>query len=242
MAIINTCFRRIEKKKNLKFSSKKLASASQWAATENQRGQFSGMATASRFCGSNGSMALSNVRSIPSLQRLRLSLIALSGDWTEVLGQIRFAIRRIEEHFGSHWPAYWNRQVAKAEVSLSEALDNLSRLQARGPGRSQAAHEAQQRVGAARRRLALCQDKQLRAKRVALAVEMACQRLAGPAAEVAQHAEVNLPQAAVELAALIDHLSRYAEIQPATGAANTRTARSISENDPPPTDQREASR
>ncbi len=158
-------------------------------------------------------MSSSDVRSIESLRRLREVLASLSGDWTEVLQQIRYTVRRIEEHFGSQWPAYWRRETTQAEASLSEAMDNLSRMQSTGSGASHPATEAEQRVHAARRRLAQCQAKQTLAKRAALATEKACQSLAGPLAEVSLHAEVNLPKAAAELATLIDHLDRYAAIE-----------------------------
>lgn len=158
-------------------------------------------------------MAASNVQSIESLQRLRQTLVTLSSDWRGALQQVRFTVQRIEEDFTSQWPAYWKRQNAIAEMALQEALDNLSRLQSTRAGASDPATEAKQRVNAARRRLALCQSKQALAKQLALAIGKACQDLAGPAAEVRSHAEVQLPKAAIELAALIDHLSRYAEIQ-----------------------------
>ncbi len=159
-------------------------------------------------------MSASNVQSIQSLQRLRTALVSLSGQWDEVLRQIRFTASQLQEHFRSDWPAYWNRQTAKAEVALSEAMDHLARLRSGGSGQSHPATEAQQRVNAAHQRLAKCRDMQARAKRIAMTVDEACQRLAGPAADVTQHAEVNLPRAAAELATLIDHLSGYAELQP----------------------------
>ena len=159
-------------------------------------------------------MTSSDVRSIDPLQRLRTVLVSLSGQWDEVLRQIRFTSGRLQEHFQADWPAYWNGQTAKAEAALNEALDHLSRLRSGGAGESHPATEAQQRVNAAHRRLAKCRDMQARAKRIAVTIDEACQRLAGPAADVTQHAEVHLPRAAVELATLIEHLSRYAEVQP----------------------------
>lgn len=167
-------------------------------------------------------MSSSDVRSIQSLQRLRTVLVSLGGQWDEVLRQIRFTSGRLQEHFHHDWPAYWNDQTAKAEAALSEALDHLSRLRSGGSGQSHPATEAQQRVNAAHRRLAKCRDMQARAKRIAVTVDEACQRLAGPTADVTQHAEANLPRAAAELATLIEHLSRYAEIQPVMPQAEVR--------------------
>jgi hypothetical protein len=158
-------------------------------------------------------MSTSDVRSIDSLVRLRHTLISLSGDWTDCLHQIKYAARRIEERFAVEIPAYWKHQSALAERSLTESLDNLSRLQSTSAGVSPGATEARMRVAKVRRRLAFCQEKEKRSRQLALAVERACKDLNGPIAEVTMHSEVNLPAAAAELARMIDHLSRYAEIR-----------------------------
>jgi len=165
-------------------------------------------------------MSTSDVRSIDSLIRLRQTLISLSGDWADCLHQIKYAARRIAERFSVEMPAYWKHQVAIAERSL----DNLSRLQSTSAGVSLRAAEARMRVAKVRRRLALCQQKEKRARQLALAVGQACEELNGPVAEVAMHAEVNLPAAAAELARLIDHLSRYAEIQSSPSDSPTATS------------------
>jgi len=158
-------------------------------------------------------MATSDVRSIDSLIRLRHTLITLAGDWTDCLHQIKYAARRIEERFAVEIPAYWKHQTTLAERSLSESLDNLSRLQSTSAGVSPGATEARMRVAKVRRRLALCQEKEKRSRQLALAVEQVCEELNGPVAEVFMHSEANLPAAAEELARMIDHLSRYSEIQ-----------------------------
>lgn len=166
-------------------------------------------------------MSTSDVRSIDSLIQLRHTLINLSGDWTDCLHQIKYAARRIHERFAVDLPAYWKHQTTLAERALTESLDNLSRLQSTSGGASPGgsaggspgATEARMRVAKVRRRLALCQAKEKRSRQLALAVEQACEELSGPIAEVAMHSEVNLPAAAAELARMIDHLSRYAEIQ-----------------------------
>jgi len=158
-------------------------------------------------------MSTSDVRSIDSLVRLRHTLISLAGDWTDCVHQIKYAARRIEERFSVEMPAYWRHQAALAERSLTESLDNLSRLQSTAAGVSPGATEARMRVAKVRRRLVVCQQKEKRARQLALAIEQACHELSGPVAEFSMHAEVNLPAAAEELARLIDHLSRYAEIR-----------------------------
>jgi len=173
-------------------------------------------------------MSTSDVRSIDSLIRLRQILLTLSGDWGDAVHQIKVAARRIEERFAIDLPAYWKQQFTLAERGLNESLDHLSRLQSTSAGVSPAATEARMRVASARRRLALCQEKEKRARHFAVVVHQACADLNGPSAEVLMHAETNLPGAAGELASLIDHLSRYAEITsptavsaalPATGPA-----------------------
>lgn len=157
-------------------------------------------------------MSTADVRSIDSLGQLRQTLLALSADWSDCLHQIKYAARRIEERFSTEVPAHWKHQVELAERSLSEALDNLSRYQTASSGVSAGDSEARLRVNKAKRRLAFCQDKQRRAKQLAMSVQQVCQDLAGPVAEVTMHTDVNLPAAAAELARMIDLLSRYAEI------------------------------
>lgn len=161
-------------------------------------------------------MGSTDVRSLDALKHLRDSLLTLRGDWEEVLQQLRLSTERVREHFSLHWPAYWANQTQGAEVGLQQALDNLSRLRGGDPAQTYPATEAQQRVNVARRRLAHCQEMQGRAKRLAIVIDEAYRQLAGPLAELSQQVDVNLPRAAVELAAMIDHLSRYAEIQAAS--------------------------
>ncbi len=158
-------------------------------------------------------MSTSDVRSIDSLTRLRHTLVTLAGDWTDCLHQIKYAARRIEERFSVDIPAYWRHQAELAHRVLAESLDNLSRLQSVAAGVSASATEARMRVAKARQRLAFCLEKEKRSRQLALAVQQACQELNGPIAEVAVHSETNLPAAAAELARMIDHLSRYAEIR-----------------------------
>jgi len=176
-------------------------------------------------------MSTSDVRSIDSLVRLRHILLTLSSDWGDAVHQIRVAAQRIEERFAIVLPAYWKQQFTLAERGLNESLDHLSRLQSTSAGVSPAATEARMRVASARRRLSLCQEKEKRARHFAVVVHLACAELNGPSAEVLMHAETNLPGAAAELASLIDHLSRYAEITSPSAAAGalpeTRPAPSI---------------
>jgi hypothetical protein len=179
-------------------------------------------------------MSTSDVRSIDSLIRLRHTLVSLAGDWTDCLHQIKNAARRIEERFSVDLPAYWKHQAELAQRAVAESLDNLSRLQSTSTGVSTGATEARIRVAKARRRLTFCLEKEKRSRQLALAVERACQELNGPIAEVAMHSETNLPAAAAELARMIDHLSRYAEIR--TSPAES-TAESPSRPDVPTGEQ-----
>lgn len=177
-------------------------------------------------------MGSTDVRSLDSLKQLRDSLLTLRGDWEEVLRQLRLGIERVREHFASHWPAYWSKQTQGAELGLQQALDNLSRLRGGDPAQSYPTTEAQQRVNVARRRLARCQEMHGQAKRLAVVVDEACRRLAGPLAELSQHVDVHLPRAAVELAEMIDHLSRYAEIQASSLGPRAALADSAAQTPP----------
>lgn len=164
-------------------------------------------------------METSDVRSIESLRLLRIAMAELTHDWDASLQQIRFAMHRIQEHFSSVMPAYWNQQTRIAEQKLTEALNNLSGQQGNsGEGRAPAISEAKQRVQRARRRLEVCESKRRAAANVAIHIERACQELLGPVAEVTAHVNTTLPSASAKLATLVGHLERYAE---QTGSASS---------------------
>lgn len=157
-------------------------------------------------------MASSDVRSIDSLRGLRSAVLELAHDWDLSLQQIRFAMHRIEEHFGHVMPSYWKQETRLAEQRLTEAMDNLSRQQGNTTdGNAPALTEAKQRVQLARRRLAFCEEKSRTAKKISLQVEQMCKDLSGPLAEATGHVSVNLPAGAEKLAQWIGHLDRYAE-------------------------------
>jgi len=157
-------------------------------------------------------METSDVQSIDSIRSLRGAVLELGHDWDMAVQEIQFSTHRIKEHFTATLPAYWKSQTRAAEQSLAEAKNNLSRQAGvSSDGNSPATSEARQRVQLAKRRLALCEDKQRAALKIALQLEQACQELAGPIAEVLGHSSTTLPGAAGFLETLIGHLDQYAE-------------------------------
>lgn len=157
-------------------------------------------------------MSTSNVRSIESLAAFRSGMVKLSDNWDKTLQDLRVTIQRVEQYFSHDRPRYWKRQVQLAERELTEAKDNLSqkRAVARASDRVSAT-EAVQRVNKAKRRLTECREKQRKAKAVSLEMSQQCDALRGPLADVAEHCEVGLPKAALQLQQLVDHLRAYAE-------------------------------
>ncbi len=157
-------------------------------------------------------MATSDVRSIDSLRNLKAGLVELAHQWDGSLQQIKVSLHRIEEHFSVERPAYWKKEVRKAEQTLTEAMDNLSSQQGNASdGNGPALSEARQRVQIAKRRLEWCEEKLRAAKRIAIQVDRICQEVAGPIADVSSHVEVSLPRAASTLAEWVGHLDRYTE-------------------------------
>ncbi|QDT03170.1 hypothetical protein K227x_15520 [Rubripirellula lacrimiformis] len=159
-------------------------------------------------------MAASNVRSIEALEVFHDGLIGLSGDWDKTLQEVRMLVHRAEEYFSQDRPKYWRHQVQLAERYLNEAKDQLAqkRSAVRASDRP-AATEAVKRVQVAERRLRLTQAKVREAKAYSIEVSQACNAVLGPLADVAQHCEVLLPTAALELHALINQLKAYADRQ-----------------------------
>jgi hypothetical protein len=157
-------------------------------------------------------MAESNVRNIDSLEAFHGGLLKLSGNWGTALQELRMSIHRIEEHFAEDRPRYWRGQTELAERELNEAKNNLAQKRAavRAADR-RTATEAVKRVSLAKQRLDVCREKTQLAKALKVQIAHECDIIMGPLADVAEHCDVVLPQAAQELRTLIEHLRRYAE-------------------------------
>jgi len=174
-------------------------------------------------------METSDVRSIDSLRSLHAAIVALGSRWDGATQQIRSSTHRIDEHFSNTMPAYWKQQTNVAGQTLAEAENNLSRQHGNNAsGQAPALTEAKLRVQKAKRRLDQCETKYHLSRKIALQFDRMSQELAGPLAEVASHCENTLPHAAVELAALIGHLDRYAE----RFVADQSTTKGAEKNDP----------
>ncbi|MFG0262566.1 MAG: hypothetical protein ACF788_09275 [Novipirellula sp. JB048] len=157
-------------------------------------------------------MSSSNVRNIDSLAALHGGTLRLAQGWDQTVQELQLFVHRVEEHFTQTLPRYWHHQTQLAERELSEANDHLARQRAslRIADRP-AASEAVGRVQRAQQRLRVCEDKTRQLRPWAIEVAKVCDDLRGPLAEVKEHCETTLPQAARELATLIDQLRRYAE-------------------------------
>ncbi|NND96727.1 MAG: hypothetical protein HKN47_05290 [Pirellulaceae bacterium] len=157
-------------------------------------------------------MSQSNVRNIDTLQAFHAGLLKLAKNWEIVLQELRMTVQRTDQYFADERPRYWRHQTQLAERELNEAKDNLSQKRAASrAGDRPTATEAVQRVHRAKRRLDLCQAKVRHAKTVAVAMAKECESILGPIADVVEHCDVVLPQAAAELKTLIQHLQDYAE-------------------------------
>jgi len=157
-------------------------------------------------------MSGSNVRSIDALAALHHGLLRLSDDWDKTLQEVRTVVHRTQEHFTNTQPAYWRHQYQLAERELTEAKDNLARKRsaARASDRVSAS-EAVARVKKAEQRMRVCEEKRQAVRSWANEVSKACDDLLGPLADVRDHCDTVLPQAARELAIMIDQLRLYAE-------------------------------
>jgi hypothetical protein len=157
-------------------------------------------------------MAESNVKNIESLAAFHGGLLKLSGNWTTVLQELRMSIHRIEEHFADDRPRYWRSQTELAERELNEAKNSLAQKRAavRAADR-RTATEAVKRVSLAKQRLDVCREKTRLANAYHVEIAHECDLIMGPLADVAEHCDVVLPQAAKELKTLIEHLRLYAE-------------------------------
>lgn len=157
-------------------------------------------------------MSASNVRNIDSLESFHSQLVRLSSDWEKSLQEVRALIQRAEDHFARERPAYWRHQLRLAERELTEAKDELSiKRAAARPQDRPAATEAVKRVQIAQRRARDCEAKVRLAKSVSIEIGQACDAVLGPLADVTEHCEVVLPEAARQLRKLIEQLRTYAQ-------------------------------
>ncbi len=156
-------------------------------------------------------MSSSNVRNIESLEAFHDGLVRLSADWETALQEVRIIVNRADEYFAQDRPRYWRQQGQLAERRLSEAKENLAqkRTSARIEDRPSAT-EAVQRVRACERRVRVCEAKVREAKSWSIAISQIGDQVLGPLADVAQHCEVGLPGAAIELRTLVEQLKAYA--------------------------------
>ncbi|WP_442506676.1 hypothetical protein SH528x_005533 [Novipirellula sp. SH528] len=157
-------------------------------------------------------MSTSNVRNIDSLATMHAGILRLSDDWNKTIQEMRAMVQHAEEYFSQTQPRYWRHQLQLAEREINEAKDDLARKRASlRPEDRPAASEAVARVQKAERRLRFCEDKRRQLRSWAIEVSKVCDDLRGPLADVNEHCETILPQAARELATLIDQLRVYAE-------------------------------
>ena len=171
------------------------------------------------------SVSTSNVRDIECLASFKIGLVKLAADWDNTTQEIRTSIHRVNTYFHDDRPAYWRRETRLAERHLSEATDVLSRLTAEfRPGQAAPATEAKQRVAKAKLRLQLCQEKERLCKKWLIAMAQQCDDLLGPLADMSEHCQTMLPEAARELGGLVDKLRAYAELTPADAPPNSDSA------------------
>ncbi|TWU42394.1 hypothetical protein [Novipirellula artificiosorum] len=157
-------------------------------------------------------MSSSNVRSIDSLAAFHAALLRFSSDADQTVQEIRTFVFRAQEYFSTVQPGYWRHQSQLAERELTEAKDNLAQKRAAiRPGDRPAATEAVARVKKAELRMRFCEEKRRVLKSVAVEVSKACDDLLGPLSDVREHCETILPQAARELAVMIQQLRLYAD-------------------------------
>ncbi|GAA5506108.1 hypothetical protein [Novipirellula caenicola] len=157
-------------------------------------------------------MSASNVRNIDSLAAMQAGMVRLSDDWSKTVQELRSMVQRAEEYFSQTQPQYWRHQLQLAEREINEAKDDLARKRASlRPEDRPAASEAVARVQKAERRLRYCEDKRRQLRSWTIEVSKVCDDLRGPLADMNEHCDTLLPQAARELGTLIEQLRIYAE-------------------------------
>ncbi|MCO8123894.1 hypothetical protein NHH03_19265 [Stieleria sp. TO1_6] len=157
-------------------------------------------------------MSTSDVRNIDSLQRLRAGILTTADSWDKTLQEVRVVIHRAEEYYGDTVPSYWRQQAELADQELTAAQDHLHQKQSTASNSdSIVATDARKRVQRAKDRLRLCQEKKRLAKSLSIEIKHQCDEMLGPLADLTEHSNNLLPAAAIDLAALVDSLHRYAE-------------------------------
>ncbi|MDB4338950.1 hypothetical protein OAA19_02450 [Rubripirellula sp.] len=157
-------------------------------------------------------MESSNVTNIDSLESFHRGILQLSHEIRTITEEIRASVVRAEEFFTQEQPSYWRQQTKIAEQSLNEAKEQLAAKTATArPNDRPAASEERKRVYQAERRLAQCNEKQLMCKKWSFKISKQCDELLGPMADILDHCDAVLPQAAAELRGLVGQLRSYAE-------------------------------
>ncbi|WP_153557253.1 hypothetical protein [Roseimaritima sediminicola] len=152
----------------------------------------------------------SDVRDIDVLSRLLGGLAALSQGLHDTVQELRVTLAAVDHWIGVDAPAYWRQQTRAAQQDLNAALEHLQQQQSTTrPGDRPPATEAKKRVRLAKRRLQLCEDKQLACRRQRLRIEHVLQAMAGPLTEIDELAAGDLPRVQAELRSMIDVLQRY---------------------------------
>lgn len=153
-----------------------------------------------------------NVQSIDSLRELRVAVLELAAQFTELSFDLKSEVTRTIDWITVTAPQYWRHQLQLAERQLSEALDNLASMQATYGGRDKpAATEAKKRVTTLRRRVTLCNQRLQEIKRWSTEIERAANLMTTTSANLQQQAESELPKAASRLGAWIKSLDAYAD-------------------------------
>ncbi len=155
-------------------------------------------------------MSEADVRSIESLEELRLAVDRLSESLMLQGYQLGAVVRSAEQHFSQHYPQYWRSQLQRAELKLTESLDRLSRKQSTlRTGDQVPATEEKKQVAHWKARVRLCRDRIERSRTIAVEMEQNCEKMKGPIADLLELAEVSLPNASIRLAALVARLQAY---------------------------------
>lgn len=153
-----------------------------------------------------------DVRDIDALREFHARLTEFADQLAVVVGDIRQALARADDHFTVDRPAYWREQARLADEALVLAEDELSaKRSAPRPADRPAATEAMVRVKRCKQRVRLCGEKLRAARQLSIELGRRCDEFRGLLADVTEQAEVVLPAAAAHLRGLIKHLDRYAE-------------------------------
>ena len=157
-------------------------------------------------------MSSSNVTNIEALELLHQGLSKFADEIRTITEELRASVVRTEEAFNHDYPSYWRKQIQLAEQNLNEAKDRLAAKTAttRIDNRP-AASEERKRVRNAEKRLRSCTTKLQHSRQWSLKISRECDDLLGPMADILDHCDSILPQAASELRTLITQLRTYAD-------------------------------